>query len=163
EINESMNAPYRKWLLLIVKLSPLKFGCPPIAAMIGVMMSPTSAVTTAAKAMPMTMPTAMSTRLPRSRNSLKSRTVPPCRGLRDAARAHRDRGGLEGLRDERADPRCARARFPRAQARRQRRAEGALPAEARERGMAVCVCAHRVRIRLGQCGDAHDGTPRRRR
>src|SRR5262249_57058993 len=51
--------------------------------MAGVNMSATSAVTTAANAIPMTIPTAMSTRLPRSRNSLKSRTVPPCRGLRD--------------------------------------------------------------------------------
>src|SRR6185436_19234013 len=43
-------------------------------AMIGVMMSATKAVTTAAKASPMTMPTAVSTRFPRRRNSLKSFT-----------------------------------------------------------------------------------------
>ena len=39
EITVLMNEPYRNWLLLIVNLSEEKSGCPPIAAMIGVMMS----------------------------------------------------------------------------------------------------------------------------
>src|SRR5437764_11660826 len=76
-----MKAPYRKWLLLIVKLSVAKFGLPPIAASSGVIRSPTRAVTTAANATPITMPTAMSTRLPRSKNSLKSFTARPFRPL----------------------------------------------------------------------------------
>ena len=60
---------------------------------------------------------------------------------RDAPRARRDRGGLEGLRDERAHPRRAGARLARAQARRDRRAEGALPPEARLRAR----CSPRTR------------------
>ena len=47
--------------------------------------------------------------------------------------ARRDRGGLEGLRDERAHPRGTGARLARAEARRLGGAEGALPPEARLR------------------------------
>ena len=54
-------------------------------------------------------------------------------GHRDAALADRDRGDLEGLRDERAHPRRAGARLARAQARRDRGAEGALPSAASRR------------------------------
>ncbi len=54
-------------------------------------------------------------------------------GHRDAPRARRDRGGLEGLCDERAHPRGAGARLARAQARRDGGAEGAVPAGARLR------------------------------
>src|SRR4051794_39768710 len=46
-----------------------------MAAMSGVIRSATRAVTTAAKARPITIPTAMSTRFPRSRNALNSCTV----------------------------------------------------------------------------------------
>ena len=56
----------------MVKLSVEKSGLPPIAAMSGVTRSLTSAVITAASATPITTPTAMSTRLPRSKNVLKS-------------------------------------------------------------------------------------------
>src|SRR5436190_4743863 len=71
-ISALMNDPYRKWLLLIVKERDEKSGLPPIAAMSGVTRSAMNAVTTATNARAMTKPTAVSTRLPRSRNSLKS-------------------------------------------------------------------------------------------
>src|SRR5436309_3553125 len=52
-----------------------KSGFPMIAAMIGVIRSATKAVTTAPNATPITMPTARSTTLPRSRNALNSFTI----------------------------------------------------------------------------------------
>ncbi len=62
-----------------------------------------------------------------------------------------------------ADPRGAGARLARAQARGQRRAEGAVPAAARERRVAVRVRADGGGLGLGLGGDAHDGDARRRR
>ena len=75
---------------------------------------------------------------------------------RDAADARRDRGGLEGLRDERADPRGAGARLARAQARGRRtsRRQRYLPRLASGEWLAR-VRAHRGRVRLGLGGDAH--------
>ena len=74
-----------------------------------------------------------------------------------------DRGDLEGVRDERADRRRAGARRARVQALRQRRAEAALPAAARERRDARRVRADRARLGLRRGRDAHRGAPRRRR
>src|SRR5580765_1554578 len=68
-----------KWLLWIVNVRFEKAGLPKIAATIGVMMSATNAVATAANARPKTRPTATSTRFPRNRNSLKSFTTCPFR------------------------------------------------------------------------------------
>ena len=72
----------------------------------------------------------------------------------------RDRGGLEGLRDERSHPRGAGARLTRAQAGGVRRAEDPLPSEPRFRGGAGGICAHGGRIGLGLGGDAYDSAPR---
>src|SRR5690348_13935119 len=57
-------------LLLIVTLRFEKSGLPPMAAISGVKMLVTSAVTTAPKAAPMTTATARSTTFPRKRNFL---------------------------------------------------------------------------------------------
>src|SRR5216683_4071592 len=70
-------SPYRNLLWLTVKKRPEKSGLPNSAAMIGVIKSLTKPVTTAPKAMPMTMPTAMSTRLPLSKKVLKPLPIPP--------------------------------------------------------------------------------------
>ena len=67
-----MKAPYRNLLLLIVNVRPEKSGLPKIAAMSGVRMSATKAVTTAPNAAPMTTATARSTTLPRRMKSLEA-------------------------------------------------------------------------------------------
>src|SRR5262249_6933946 len=67
-----MKSPYLNVLPLIVNESAEKSCEPKIAAMIGVIRSATKAVTSAAKARPITMPTAMSIRFPRKRNALNS-------------------------------------------------------------------------------------------
>ena len=59
-----MKSPYRNWLPLISNLRSEKSGCPPMAAISGVIRSLTSAAITAAKAVPITTATASSTRLP---------------------------------------------------------------------------------------------------
>src|ERR1700730_8247703 len=80
----SMKSPYENLLVLTVKNRPPKSGFPKMAAIRGVIRSLTKAVTTVPKATPITMPTAMSTKLPRSRKVLKPLTSPssPRRGLR---------------------------------------------------------------------------------
>ncbi len=94
---------------------------------------------------------------------------PPVRG---AVRRHRDgradgarrgRGALEGLRDDRPDHGRAGAWVARDQARGDGRAEGALPPAAGERRVARGLRADRAGLGLGLGGDAHGGTPRRRR
>ena len=80
-----------------------------------------------------------------------------------AADARHDRGDLEGVRDERADHRRPGARLARHQARWERGAEGAVPAEARDRRVACGVRADRARLGVGQRCDAHDRGARRRR
>ena len=82
---------------------------------------------------------------------------------RRADGARRDRGALEGLRDDRPDHGRPGARVARHQARRHRRAEAAVPAEPRERRVARGLRADRARLRLGLGGDAHRGAARRRR
>ena len=78
------------------------------------------------------------------------------RGRRERADdARRDRGDLEGLRDERPDPRRAGARRARDQARRHRRAEAAVPAEARLGRMARRLRADRAGLGLRRGRDAH--------
>src|SRR6266849_1554927 len=71
-----MKSPYRNLLWLTVKYRPEKSGLPNSAAMKGVIRSLTKAAMTVPKATPMTMPTAMSTRLPRSRKVLKPLPIP---------------------------------------------------------------------------------------
>ena len=106
----------------------------------------------------------------------RRRALPRERPLRDPRRrgarrrrreraddARRDRGGLEGLRDERPDPRGPGARRARDQARGHRRAEGALPAAARLGRVARRVRADRGRCRLRRGRASHRGAPRRRR
>ena len=83
---------------------------------------------------------------------------------RDAPRARRDRGGLEGLRDERAHPRGAGARLARAEARR-------LATSRRTRYLPTLASgewlrrlrADRGRVGLGLGRDADDRAARRRR
>src|SRR6266849_5283598 len=65
-------SPYGNLLLLIVKERPEKSGLPKRAAINGVIRSLTKAVTSVPKA----IPTARSTRLPRSRNVLKPLAMP---------------------------------------------------------------------------------------
>ena len=84
-------------------------------------------------------------------------------GHGDAARPRRDRGGLEGLRDERAAARRPGARLARPQARRFAGAEGGVPAPARQRRVAARVRADRGRLRLRLGCDADDRSPRGRR
>ena len=92
------NVPYSMLLPLIVSTSLSKLGLPNGMAMIGLMMSTTSAVTTAPKAPPMTNATASCTTLPWLRKSRKPFTMSslsrpsghPSRGA-DLRRAqHRD-------------------------------------------------------------------------
>src|SRR5262249_21516757 len=71
-ITALMKSPYLNVLPLIVNESVEKSCEPKIAAMIGVIRSATNAVTRAAKARPITIPTAMSIRFPRKRNALSS-------------------------------------------------------------------------------------------
>ncbi len=59
--------------------SVLKSGLPKISAMIGVSRSATSALTTAAKAVPITKATARSTMLPRAKKFLNSTASPRMR------------------------------------------------------------------------------------
>jgi hypothetical protein len=79
--------------LLIVKLKFAKFGARIIAAISGVSKSFTSALMSAPNATPMTIPTAISTTLPRSRKFLNPESIgPPFRepwrgGPRQVARA----------------------------------------------------------------------------
>src|SRR5919201_1092693 len=73
-IRALMKSPYRKRLLWIVNESAEKSCLPTIAAMIGVIRSVTRAVTSAANAIPITIPTARSTRFPRSKNVRNSFT-----------------------------------------------------------------------------------------
>ena len=70
-----MNAPYRKTASLIVNVRSLKSGLPMIIAMIGMIRSFTSELTTAANARPITNATASSTMLPRNRKSLNSLSI----------------------------------------------------------------------------------------
>src|SRR5689334_14402262 len=72
----------------MVNVRLLKSGCPPIAAMIGVRMSATNAVTTAPNAAPITTATARSTTLPRMMNSRKPLSTRPL--LYSRVRARRD-------------------------------------------------------------------------
>ena len=83
---------------------------------------------------------------------------------RRADGARRDRGALEGLRDDRADPRRAGARLARAQARRARtsRRQRFLPRLASGEWLAR-LRAHRAGLGLGLGGDAHRGAARGRR
>ncbi len=82
---------------------------------------------------------------------------------RDAARPRRDRGGLQGVRDERPAARGAGARLARAQARREPGAEGAVAAAARDRRVALRLRADGGGIGVGLRRDAHDRAARRRR
>ncbi len=75
-----------------------------------------------------------------------------------AARAGRDRGGLEGLRDLGPDPRGAGARLARAQARRLGGAAGPVSPPARVGRVARRLRADRVGLGLGLGRAAHDGT-----
>src|SRR4029453_7266126 len=70
-------------------------------------------------------------------------------GHRHARLACRDRGGVEGLCDERAHPRGPGARIARAEARGQRRAEAALPSPALLPRGAPRLRAGRARRRRG--------------
>src|ERR1700722_17172324 len=65
------NDPYKKVLLWMVKGSLEKSGLPAIAAISGVMMSATSAVTMAVNAVPTTIAIARLMRLPRLMKALK--------------------------------------------------------------------------------------------
>src|ERR1700722_13355089 len=65
------NDPYKKVLLWMVKCSLEKSGLPAIAAISGVMMSATSAVTMAVNAVPTTIAIARLMRLPRLMKALK--------------------------------------------------------------------------------------------
>ena len=104
------------------------------------------------------------------------RALPRARPLRPALRgavrrhgdgradgARRDRGAVQGLRDDGPDHGRAGARLAGHQAGRDGRAEGALPAEARERRVARGLRADRAGLGLGLGGDAHRGAARRRR
>ena len=82
---------------------------------------------------------------------------------RAAARARRDRGGLEGLRHLGGDPRGAGARLARAQARGLGGAAGSLPPPARIGRVARRLRADGVGVGLGLGRDAHDRAARRRR
>src|SRR5512135_1052346 len=65
-----MNSPYRNLLPLIVNVKAEKSGCLTSAAMNGVSKPLTKPVTTVPNAAPITMPTAMSTTFPLSKNCL---------------------------------------------------------------------------------------------
>ena len=80
----------------------------------------------------------------------------------DAPFARRDRGGLEGLRHQRADPRSAGARLARAEARWLRRAARGLAAAACVGRGARRVRAHRGGLGLRLGGDAHRCAQRQR-
>ena len=80
----------------------------------------------------------------------------------NAAFARRDRGGLEGLRHERADPRGAGARLARAQARRLGRAARGLAAATRVGRGARRVRADRGGLGLRLRRDAHRCATRQR-
>ena len=60
EISALIKSPTKNLLLLTVKVNPEKSGFPPIAPIIGVIISFTKAVTTEPKATPTTTPTAKS-------------------------------------------------------------------------------------------------------
>src|SRR5437773_8401606 len=68
----------------MVKLMAEKSGLPTIAAIRGVSRSLVKAVTTVAKAAPMTTPTAISTTLPRRMNCLKPLSMEASRGANGA-------------------------------------------------------------------------------
>ncbi len=70
EITALRKSPTKNLLLLIVKLIAEKSGFPPIAPIIGVIISFTSAVTIEPNATPITTPTAKSTTLPFNINCL---------------------------------------------------------------------------------------------
>src|SRR4051794_29230992 len=70
-------SPWAKRRPLIVNASPAKFCLPPTAAISGVTMSLTSALTTAVNAVPMTTATARSTRFPRRTKARNSRSIGP--------------------------------------------------------------------------------------
>ena len=84
-------------------------------------------------------------------------------GHRHAARTGRDRGGLEGVRDERASARRPGARLARAEAGRHAGAARALPAAPRDGRVARRLRAHRGRVGLRLGRDADDRAARRRR
>ena len=79
----------------------------------------------------------------------------------DGARG--DRGGLQGLCDQRPDHRRPGARHARPQAGRNGRAEAAVPAQARLRRVACGLRAHRARLGLRLRSHAQRGAARRRR